>query len=233
MASISTDYYTRLEQGRMSASTPVLTTLAKVLRLDEDQTAYLYERAGRPSARPAVRTRQKARPQIKRLLEVITDVPAMVQRRNFDILAWNPLAAALMVDFSQYSDSDRNWVRLLFTEPGLRTLYPEWEELARTTVSYLRMEAAKTPDDPRLATLVGELSVKNVQFRQWWAAQYVAIKRSGMRRYTHPIVGELTLEWETLTADADPDQQIIFWTADPATPSFQALRRLAAHVHGR
>lgn len=69
-------------------------------------------------------------------------------------------------------------------------------------------------------------------FRQWWASHYVAIKRSGTRRYNHPLVGELTLEWETLTADADPDQQLIVFTAQPGTPSHSALKTLATSVAG-
>lgn len=82
------------------------------------------------------------------------------------------------------------------------------------------------------AGLVGELSKKDPLFRQWWASHYVAIKRSGTRRYNHPLVGELTLEWETLTADADPDQQLIVFTAQPGTPSHSALKTLATSVAG-
>lgn len=227
LASISTDYYTRLEQGRMSASTPVLASLAKVLRLDDDQAAYMYERAGKESRWRRTRTRQKLRPQTKRLLDLIGGAPAMVQRRNFDILLWNPLAAALMIDFSRFPDSERNFLRLLFTEPSLRALYPEWEELARSTVAYLRMEAAQNPDDPRLATLVGELSVREPQFREWWAGHYVASIRGGTRRYNHPVVGELTLDWQALTLDTDPDQQIVVFTAERGSPSDRALTELA------
>ena len=148
LASISTDYYTRVEQGRIGASAPLLATLARALRLNEDQAAYMYERAGRNPSRPRARGRQRVRPQMKRLLDLISDAPAMVQRRNFDILLWNPLAAALMIDFSRFPENDRNFVRLLFTEPALRELYPEWDELARMNVAYLRMEAAENPDIP-------------------------------------------------------------------------------------
>jgi transcriptional regulator with XRE-family HTH domain len=230
LASISTDYYTRVEQGRIGASAPLLATLARALRLNEDQAAYMYERAGRNPSRPRARGRQRVRPQMKRLLDLISDAPAMVQRRNFDILLWNPLAAALMIDFSRYPENDRNFVRLLFTEPALRELYPEWDELARMNVAYLRMEAAENPDDPRLAALVGELSVKDSRFREWWAGHYVASIRSGKRRYNHPVVGDLTLEWQTLTSVADPDQQLIVFTAEPGTPSRRALQELTFHI---
>ena len=118
-------------------------------------------------------------------------------------------------------------MRLLFTDPRMRSLYPEWEELARAVVSYMRMEAARKPDDPRLAELVGELSIRDAQFRQWWAGTHVAIKRRGTRRYTHPIVGEITLEWDALTSDAEPDQQLVIYTAEPGSQSERALAKLA------
>jgi len=33
--------------------------------------------------------------------------------------------------------------------------------------------------------------------------------RPGTRRYNHPVVGEITLEWEALTSDAELDQQLV------------------------
>src|SRR5256885_10992936 len=50
LAAISTDYYTRLEQGRIHPSAPVLASLARVLRLDDDQRTYMNELAGNPAA---------------------------------------------------------------------------------------------------------------------------------------------------------------------------------------
>src|SRR2546421_10003757 len=110
----------------------------------------------------------------------------------------------------------------------MRSLYPEWEELARSVVAYIRMEAARKPDDPRLAELVGDLSIRDPQFRQLWAGTHVASKRRGTRTYNHPVVGEITLDWDALTSDAEPDQQIIIYTAAPGSPSEQALRILVS-----
>jgi transcriptional regulator with XRE-family HTH domain len=229
LAAISTDYYTRLEQGRIHPSAPVLASLARVLRLDEDQRTYLYELAGTNPASAKARRRapQKIKPHMQRVLDHITDTPAIVMTPTHDILAWNPLAAALMVDFGEIPERERNFMRLLFTDPRMRSLYPDWEGLARSVVSYIRMEAARKPDDPRLAELVGELSIRDAQFRQWWAGTHVAVKRRGTRTYNHPVVGEITLDWDPLTSDADPDQQLIVYTAEPGSRSEQALRELA------
>jgi transcriptional regulator with XRE-family HTH domain len=230
LAAISTDYYTRLEQGRIHPSPPVLASLARVLRLDDDQRTYMHELAGTNTAGTKSRRRapQKVKPYMQRVLDHITDAPAIVMTPTHDILAWNPLAAALMVDFSELPERERNFMRLLFTDPRMRSLYPDWEGLARAVVSYIRMEAARKPDDPRLAELVGDLSIKDAQFRQWWAGTHVAVKRRGTRTYNHPVVGEITLDWDALTSDAEPDQQLILYTPAPGSRSEQAIRELAA-----
>lgn len=229
LAAISTDYYTRLEQGRIDASASVLASLARVLSLDGDQRTYLYELAGKnPSTRPRRRSQQKVRPHLQRLLDHLNDTPAMVMTPIMDILAWNPLAAALMIDFGQIPERERNFLRLLFTDRRMRELYPDWEGLARACVAYVHMEAAESPGDLRLATLVGELSLQDENFRQWWAGHNVAIKRRGARTYNHPVVGEITLDWDTLSYYPDPDQQLIVYTAEPGSHSEHALRKLAA-----
>ena len=234
LAAISTDYYTRLEQGRIRPSAPVLASLARALRLTDDQRDYMYELAGTAAAtKPRRRAPQRVKPHMQRILDHITDTPAIVMTPTHDILAWNPLAAALMIDFSEVPEWERNFLRLIFTDPRMRALYPDWEGLARSVVSYVRMEAARKPDDPRLAELVGDLSIKDPQFRQWWAGTNVASKRRGTRAYNHPVVGEITLEWDALTSDAEPEQQIIIYTAEPGSASEKALRALASWTHER
>ncbi|MEW1723103.1 helix-turn-helix transcriptional regulator [Streptomyces sp. NPDC093109] len=228
LASISTDYYTRLEQGRIQASAPVLTALARVLHLDDDQHDYLFGLAGKNQTRPRRRTRQRVQPSLQRLLDDLTATPAMVVGRRLDILAWNALAAALVADFGRIPEKQRNYIRLLFTDPAMRTLYRDWETVARTCTAQLRMEAAKYPDDPRLTALVGELSVQDPHFRQWWAAHHVTSLSVGTKLLRHPVAGDLSLDWDTLTASTDPDQQLIIWTAEVGTATHDGLRILAS-----
>lgn len=229
LASISAQYYTRLEQGRLQASAPVLAILAEVLRLNDDQRDYLFELAGKENARPRMQKGQAVRPPLQRLLDTLSDVSALVLGRRMEILAWNSLAAALITDFSQIPQENRNYVRLVFTDPTARERYDvNWESLARDCVAFLQMEAARNPADQRLTALVGELSVQDPDFRQWWAAHHVAHRAFGTKTIRHPIAGELTLDWESLTSAADSDQQLVLWTAEPGTPSHEGLRFLAA-----
>ncbi|SHN39500.1 helix-turn-helix transcriptional regulator [Cryptosporangium aurantiacum] len=228
LSAISTDYYTRIEQGRIQASEPVLAEIARVLRLDEDQREYLYELAGKQTRRPRRLTRQRVDPQLQRLLDDLPTTPAFVIGRRTDILAWNAMGAALITDFGKIPEKHRTFIRLLFTDPAMRRLYADWEGITRLAIAQLRMHSVHHPDDPRLAALVGELSVADPQFRQWWASHQVAARGTGVKHLHHPVVGDLTLDWNTLTCATDPDQQIIVWTAEAGSPSHDGLRLLAS-----
>lgn len=233
LASISTDYYTRIEQGRIQVSAPVLNVLADVLRLDEDQRRYAFGLAGKPSTRVPRQNVQKVKPQLRRLLDDLVSTPAIVMGRRMDVLAWNHLAAAMITDFGAVPAKHRNYVRILFTDPAMRTLYQDWESVAKVAVAQLRMEAAKYPDDPRLAALVGELSVQDAQFAHWWAARNVASLSTGTKTLIHATAGELVLDWDTLAEVGDADQQLVVWTAPPNSPTHGALRFLASWVDGQ
>ncbi|WP_329237423.1 helix-turn-helix transcriptional regulator [Streptomyces sp. NBC_01460] len=233
LASISTDYYTRVEQGRLPPSSPVLEAVAQALHLDDDQRRYVFGLAGKEAARPRRRARQKVQPQLRRVLDDLTSTPAVVMGRRMDVIAWNPLAAALVADFGAVPEKHRNYVRILFTDPTMRTLYADWKGVARTAVAQLRMEAAKYPDDPRLTALVGELCVQDEDFRQWWAAHHVATLGVGTKVLHHPVAGELSLDWDTLTASTDPDQQLVVWTAEVGSSTHDGLRILASWAADR
>lgn len=155
LAAISTDYYLRIEQGRLAPSAHVLRALIRELRLDTDQTAYverLVAQADRAAAPRRRAPRPKVHPHLTRLVDQLAGTPAMVFGPRLDILAWNDLAAALLLDFGQVPEQERNYVRMVFTNPAMRALYPDWEDVGRTCVEVLRMEAGTNPSDPALSS---------------------------------------------------------------------------------
>jgi transcriptional regulator with XRE-family HTH domain len=229
LAGVSVDYYVRLEQGRggVHPSDSVLDALARALRLDEAEHAHLQRIARAPLAAPARRPRaQRVRPEVERLLDRMTDVPAFVLGRRMDVLAWNDLAARLHVDFGALPPRMRNMPRLVFLDEASRHLYPDWRQVARETVAYLRFEASAQPDDPDLHALVGELSTVSEEFRRLWARHDVREKSHGIKRYRHPLVGELELHYEALRLPGDDRQSLVTYTAEPGSPSETALRML-------
>ncbi|WP_422771904.1 helix-turn-helix domain-containing protein [Plantactinospora sp. WMMC1484] len=228
LATISVDYYTRIEQGRLRASATVLGSLVRALRLDEGQQAYLYELAGKTLTGRRHRPAQRVRPSIQRMLDRLDHSPAIVFGRYYDILAWNAAAAALYQDFSRLTAAERNYTRLLFLDPASRDLFVDWEEAARTSAATLRLETAGNPDDPRLAALVGELTVRSPEFRNWWNDRVVSNASYGQKRYRHPVVGPLTLDCDTWISPDDPDQTLMVMTAEPGGAAEEGLRILAS-----
>ncbi|GGS97375.1 helix-turn-helix domain-containing protein [Streptomyces violaceus] len=229
MAAISTDYYTRLEQGRVQASAAVLDVLAQVLRLDGDQREYLLTLAGKTASTTVGRS-QRVQPQMQHLLDGLSLTAGFVIGRNTDLLAWNAMAAALVMDFGRVPEEQRNYVRLVFTEPAIRVLYRDWEAMARLALSHLRMDSRRNPDDSRLTALVEELSALDPQFRLWWTSHDVAVRAGGTRLLRHPVAGDLSLERSTFMCAEDPEQQLVVWTAEPGSPTHEALRSLASMI---
>ncbi|MGI5142749.1 helix-turn-helix domain-containing protein [Streptomyces sp. CA-106110] len=229
LAAISVDYYTRLEQGRVRASASVLATLARALRLDDDQQKYLYELAGKADVQPRRRrTAQRVRPAMRRLLDQLTATPAIVLGKRMDILAWNFAATALYIDFSRIPAQRRNYVSLLFTDPVIRSMHRQWKHDARDAVAALRMEAAADPDDPELVRLVAELSVRDADFRTWWAEHRVNTASYGTKHYQHRLVGDVTLDCDTWSSPDGSGQRLMVLTAEPGSPSHDALRILTS-----
>lgn len=226
---ISHDYYTRIEQGRLAPSEPVLEAIAHTLRLTATEKEYAEGLARHADRRTPPRRRSSpVRPQLQRLLDQLTDTPAFIVGKYLDVLAWNALASALLADLDAMKPHDRNFVRMMFTNPRAQALYEDWESVARTNVALLRRQAADNPNDPKLAALVGEMSVVSPQFRRWWADRHVNHPEFGTKTIRHPDLGDLVLDWDGFAYAGDPDQHLVMWSAAPSSSTSDKLRILAS-----
>ncbi|WP_285117250.1 helix-turn-helix transcriptional regulator [Leifsonia sp. fls2-241-R2A-40a] len=223
LAGISADYYLRLEQGRdRHPSAQVLAALARVFGLDAAATDYLLSLSEpRPTAarRPARRPVPKG---ILQLLEVL-ELPAFVEDRMFDVLAANALAEAL----SPSLRPGRNRLRSLFLDEEERALYPEWEQATAGLIASFRASIGSEVDDPRIAQLVGELSLGSEHFRRLWARHDVRGLGGGAARLDHPRLGMLHLSREKLPIGDSGGQLLVIYHAEPGSASAAALRDLA------
>ncbi|MBF6275801.1 MULTISPECIES: helix-turn-helix transcriptional regulator [Nocardia] len=230
LAGVSADYYTRLEQGRrITPSVGVVDAIARALDLDAAGREYLGQLIGRPSgiARRSVPV-QRVRPGLYQLLDSLGAVPALVLGRRADVLASNWMAHALFTDFAALPARERNYVRWMFLGSEPRELFLDWETQARAAVESLRLDVGNNPEDRAGLALVEELSAAAGEFRQWWAEHQVLQRTHGSKRLRHPVTGELTVEYETLTLPGDSDQTLYLYTTEPGSPSQQALRMLAS-----
>ncbi|TQJ55333.1 helix-turn-helix transcriptional regulator [Streptomyces sp. NBC_00080] len=229
LAGVSVAYYTRLEQGNgRNVSAEVLDSIARALRLSDAEHAHLTH-----LAKPKHKKKQSAPPQqvrgpLRQLLDAMDSVPAYLIGRRTEILGWNRMAAAVFGDWAELPVAERNWARLVFLRPDYRDLFVDWEQKAIDIVCALRMDAGCYPDDPRLSALVGQLSVKSEDFRRLWATHDVKEKSHGVKLLRHPLVGELSLNFEGFRLMGDGEQTMVTYHADPGSASAEALRLLAS-----
>ena len=116
----------------------------------------------------------------------------------------------------------------MFLNRRATEFFLDWDTIANDLVGILRAEAGRDPYDRRLSDLIGELSTRSDEFRIRWAAHNVKLHRSGTKRFHHPLVGDLTLDFESLDLPGDPGQTLLVYTAEPNSPSQQALNLLAS-----
>ena len=233
LAGVSTDYYTRLEQGRKITPSPsVIDAIARALDLDSVGRTHLGHLIGAtpariPRAAPSV---QRVRPGLRQLIDALTEQPAMILGRRMDILASNRIARALFADFEALKPRERNYARWLFVDEAARELFKDWDVQARAAVESLRFAAASEPDDRLTRQLVEELATSSTDFRRWWLEHRVYQRTFGSKRLRHPIVGDLTVEYETFTLPGDSDQTLFVYTTEPATVSRQAMDLLVSWI---
>ncbi|MEU2792588.1 helix-turn-helix transcriptional regulator [Streptomyces sp. NPDC007100] len=230
LAGVSADYYARLEQGRPIAPSPgVVAALCRALGLDEAGRTYLHTLLGvtaAPSRRHG-RSAQRLRPGLHQLIDALDGEPVLVLGRRSDVLAANRMAKALFTDFDQIPVRHRNYARWMFLSEEPRSLFVDWEDQARAAVESLRLEAGRDADDQATNDLIAELRGKSTEFDHWWEEHRVHQRTHGSKRLHHALVGELTVEYETLTLPGDPDKTVFVYTAEPGSSSRQALDLLA------
>ncbi|GGK21545.1 transcriptional regulator [Streptomyces camponoticapitis] len=191
LAGVSPSYYSRIEQGReLSPSPRVLESLARVLRLGEEERQELFRLAAPTARRTKSPSRvERVRPHLRQLIESWTRTPAFIIGHAQDLLATNALTDALYRDFARRD----NVLRMLFLDPAAKTLYRNAERAKHRAVADLQATAASTPEDPRILELVGELSVRSAEFRSLWAREYTRVPPYDVKRMHHSLVGELEL----------------------------------------
>jgi transcriptional regulator with XRE-family HTH domain len=224
LAGVSVNYYTRIEQGEShQMSDSVMESIANALQLDTDERSHLL-RLARPA--PVVRRTtgpERVRDSVLALAQSSSDQAAIIVGRRMDLLGGNQLGFALL---GLRPDQRPNLVKMMFLDPAMRDLLVDWNNQARNVASYLRMASSDQPDDPPLAELIGELSIKSAEFARIWAAHPVSECVHGIREYHHPVVGHLTLNEESLLLPDDPGQRLIFSAATVGTSSAERLRLL-------
>lgn len=226
LAGISVDYYARMEQGRgPRPSRQVLSALARALRLFDAERAHLYHLVGEVPAPPTGPSRDVPAG-VLHLLDRLDDTPAYVIDAKYELLAWNPMAAALM---GEPPPHQRNLIWNLFAgeHSAMALADPQSSRFAYECVAELRAAAAQYPDDAGIQDLIRRLRAASPEFvRRWEDFQVCVRKGSTTKHLKHPVIGDLTLECEVLDI-AGHGQRLVIYSAAPGSPSAEALKLLS------
>jgi transcriptional regulator with XRE-family HTH domain len=227
LAGVSIDYYTRIERGRETRPSPaVVDSLARALRLEEDEHEHLRRlaaRAARSAPQPAGAPSRAVRPGVQLLLDNLRPSPAYVLSRTLDVLAANPGGLHLYAGIESWPARQRNLARYYFLHPAARDLFPSWDNQIRGCVARLRALAGTDPDAPDLAHLVGELLLKSADFARLWKRYDVRAHRPGTKQFRHPQVGDLTLGYQSMQLDGTAGQRLVVYYAEAESPDHDAM----------
>ncbi|MEU8241140.1 helix-turn-helix transcriptional regulator [Actinoplanes missouriensis] len=223
LAGVSADYYIRLEQGRETSPSPqVVTAVATALRLDAEATDHLHRLCLDETQRPRHHRGDDVDGKLLQLMDGWARTPAFVVGPALDVLAANPMATALHSGFARFD----NLARMVFADPAGRDFYQEWERAAHSCVAEIRAAYGFDPGSSRIAEVVDELSRDSDDFARLWRLHEVKGKSQEVKHLRHPRVGDLHIEFSAFTVNSAPDQQLVVYQAEPASPTAAAFERL-------
>jgi len=229
LAGVSTDYYSRVEQGRQANISPeVLEALARALRLHRDERTHLLDLAGPTTLKPVVHEpAQRADPGLLRMMNSLEHLPVNLIGRRGDVLARNTLLSAVLDTPMPVGSS---FTRYLFENPDARARIVNWEDFAQASIAALRGEAGRRPHDARLIELIADLRASHPDVEDWWNDHRVRDYTSMHKHIRHDTAGDLHFDIEILSTPHEPDQRLVAYTTDRESKTAEALHFLATWV---
>ena len=227
LAGVGVTWYTWLEQGRpINASTQVLDSIAKTLRLDADEHNHLYRLADVPRLAPVTRPSCTVEPAVQQVLDELSSIACVINER-FDLLAWNATYQLLFPGLENFRGKYRNTVWSVFTSPGCCHPYVNRAEEAPRIVATLRAAYAHHVGEPYWEQFISDLLDRSPEFAKLWAQHEVAGYGTRNKIFNHPLAGKLEFTTMSLGLHGTPGlRMIVYLAADERT--VEAMRDLEA-----
>jgi transcriptional regulator with XRE-family HTH domain len=229
LAGMSADYYSRIEQQRgPMPSEQMVAALARALHLSLSERDHLFDLGGHPAPR-RVRRDDHLSPTMMRIVERLSDSPALVMSRFGETLMQTRPAVALLGDYTRFTGMSRYLVYRWFTDPAQRDLYPPEDHDLRGRVFTVDLRVAYTADPAgRAGEIVAALLAVSGEFAEVWRRHEVDVTHHhDLKRYRHPELGDLELYCQRLI-DPDQAQELLVFSATPGSVSYEKLQMLAA-----
>jgi len=213
LAGVGVTWYTWLEQGRpINASTQVLDSIARTLRLDRDEHNHLYRLADVPSLAPVGPAGCELEPEVQRVLDEISSIACVVNER-FDLLAWNRAYEVLFPGVVDFRGRYRNTLWNIFTMPGCCHPFVNRAEEMPRMVATLRGAYAHHVGEPAWEQFIKDLLEASPTFTELWAQHEVGGYGTRFKIFTHPAVGRLTFKSVSLGIHSSPGARMMVYTA--------------------
>ena len=227
LAGVSLTWYTWLEQGRrINASDDVLLAIGRALRLDEAAQGHLLALTAPGTA--GVDVPDEAPDALVRLLDSLMPAPAYVLGPLWEFVAWNASQARLYPRIETLDRPRLNLLWVLFADPATRDLIVDWDIHARQALAEFRSATSTIRHDPAMSELVGLLVDESEEFADWWPQHDVSGFETRLRRFLHPVAGELTFEYQQLAPVEWPHLRVV---AQLPLPDDDSAQRLGIRHH--
>lgn len=228
LANMSTDYYERIEQARGPQPSPaMLGAIARALRLTLAERDHVYRLAGHPAPEANV-SLGYADPGLMTVLDALAPrVPALIADEMQNVVGQNALNVALLGQLVGEAGFASNFLWHWFLDPDYALLYGpnDREQLGRSYAAELRVTAARRPDEPAIAALIGELRSRSADFERMWQLHEVATATKTRKLLQHPTLGLLDCECDVVISPAS-QQRLVLFRATPGTDTGERLAML-------
>lgn len=227
LSGVSVTWYTWLEQGRdISPSRQVLESIARALHLSDTGLSYVLSLGGYSSSLPKGPVAADAPAHVQRLLDALDPNPSYALSPDWGVAGWNRAYEALYPNIGTFDAVDRNLLWLVFTDPYVRDLLPDWDVTSKRFLAEFRAETGQRLGDPDVAYQVERLKEASPEFQESWDRYDILGFESRERQFHHPAVGVLQMEHHQVSPSDRPDLHIVVYTPAPGSDAAEQMTRL-------
>ncbi|WPC42189.1 helix-turn-helix transcriptional regulator [Clostridium sp. JS66] len=196
LAGVGLTWYTWLEQGRqINVSVEVLESLARVLKLDQQERIHLYTLANRVPPVDVYLYQESEVSMLQHVLDNLTISPSFIMDSRWNIILWNKAAEVVFGNFDKINECERNMVYMMFKNDNYKQLFIDWDLHAQGMLARFRSTTVEYVDEPWFVKFIEELREKSEEFNLWWSKHDVQTDNGVYKKIRHPIAEEMIFEF--------------------------------------